>query len=114
MLHDVGPCLPYLEIARRDSRTVRRRSNANDCPLLAPQAISGGETLKVLFKVKQQVDGRRWLRRHDDKQAPGRFRHISIRLEGLQLRIRDLRRRQVSVFDRGFISLTVERAVRFR
>jgi len=33
-------------------------------------------------------------------RASGRPRHFASRLEGLQLRIRDLRRRPVSVFDR--------------
>ena len=41
----VRVCRPS-KIARSDSRTVRRRSNANDCPLPARQAISGGKTLK--------------------------------------------------------------------
>jgi hypothetical protein len=41
-LHDVDSCLPYFEIARSDSRTLRR-SNASDCPLLALQVISGGK-----------------------------------------------------------------------
>ncbi|MGX1237307.1 hypothetical protein AB7M71_010445 [Bradyrhizobium japonicum] len=45
---------PYFATSRSDMRTVCKRLNASDWPLLAPQAISGGNTEK-LFSTQQQV-----------------------------------------------------------